>query len=205
MSGKRIGYVRVSTIDQNPERQLEGVDLDKKFIEYASGTSLKRPQLQCMLNYIRDDDIIFVDSMDRLARNVKDLRELIDSLTSHKIKIHFIKESLTFTGEDSPMSKLLLTIMGAVAEFEHAIIRERMLEGIAIAKAKGKYKGRQRCMNNEKIEILRTLLQTRRTLTDISMELKVSRGVLYKYIKEYDLPYICKKNNINKKQQQTTI
>ena len=96
-----------------------------------------------MLNYVRDGDIIIVHSMDRLARNLDDLRKLVQQLTSQKIKIEFLKENLTFTGEDAPMSKLLLSVMGAFAEFERSLIRERQREGIALAKKKGLYKGRK--------------------------------------------------------------
>lgn len=125
MKGKRIGYIRVSTVDQNPERQLEGIQLDKKFIDYASGTTLNRPQFSLMLDYIREDDIVIVHSMDRLARNARHLREIVDKLTSQGIEVQFVKENLTFNGKDSPISNLLLMMMGAVAEFEHAILKER--------------------------------------------------------------------------------
>lgn len=86
--GKRIGYIRVSTIDQNPERQLEGISIDKKFTDYASGTTIKRPQLEMMFEYAREDDLIIVHSMDRLARNVKDLRNIIDSLVEKELRFN---------------------------------------------------------------------------------------------------------------------
>ena len=143
MTGKRIGYIRVSSLDQNHERQLEGIKLDKCFTDKASGKDVNRPELEAMLNYVRDGDIIIVHSMDRLARNLDDLRKLVQQLTSQKIKIEFLKENLTFTGEDAPMSKLLLSVMGAFAEFERSLIRERQREGIALAKKKGLYKGRK--------------------------------------------------------------
>jgi DNA invertase Pin-like site-specific DNA recombinase len=188
MSGKRVGYIRVSTVDQNPERQLEGVEVDKKFIEYASGTTTKRPQLQAMLGYVREDDLIVVHSMDRLARNTKDLRSLIDTLCERKISVEFKKENLIFTGDDSPMSHLLLMIIGAVAEFEHSIIRERQLEGIALAKRAGKYKGAPKKLTAEKINKLKELLHTRKTKVNIAKELGVSRFTLYKCLKELNLP-----------------
>jgi len=123
MTGKRIGYIRVSSLDQNHERQLEGIKLDKCFTDKASGKDVNRPELEAMLNYVRDGDIIIVHSMDRLARNLDDLRKLVQQLTSQKIKIEFLKENLTFTGEDAPMSKLLLSVMVAFAEFERSLIR----------------------------------------------------------------------------------
>jgi DNA invertase Pin-like site-specific DNA recombinase len=185
--GKRIGYIRVSTVDQNPERQLEGIELDKKFIEYASGTTLKRPKLEELLNYVRDDDIVIVHSMDRLARNVKDLRQLIDDFLLRNIQVQFIKENLIFTAEKSPISNLILTIMGAIAEFEHSILKERQAEGILIAKKKGKYTGRKKCMNNEKIEMLKNEMNTRKSKLQIASELGISRASLYKYLKKIEL------------------
>ena len=93
---------------------------------------------------LREGDTVIVHSMDRLARNLDDLRQLVRTLTGRGINIQFVKESLTFTGEDSPMATLLLSVMGAFAEFERALIRERQLEGIALAKQRGAYKGRRR-------------------------------------------------------------
>lgn len=185
MTGKRIGYVRVSTVDQNPERQLEGVELDKKFTEFASGTTTNRPQLTAMLDYAREDDKIFVHSMDRLARNVKDLRNLIDSLRKNRISIHFVKENLIFSEENNPMSNLLLMVMGAIAEFEHAIMSERQREGIAIAKRAGKFKGRSKALSKEKIEFLKEQLRTTRiTKSKLALDMGISRMTLYQYIKK---------------------
>ncbi|MEN6512230.1 MAG: recombinase family protein [Chloroherpetonaceae bacterium] len=185
MSGKRVGYIRVSTIDQNPDRQLEGITLDKKFIDYASGSSMKRPNLEAMLEYIREDDIVIVHSMDRLARNVKDLRNIIDDLVERKIKIQFLKENLTFSSEQSPMANLLLMVMGSIAEFELAIIRERQAEGIRIAKLKGKFKGRKKVLNNEKITWIKEQLEkTRKSKSKIAQEIGISRYTLYKYLPE---------------------
>ena len=183
-TGKRIGYVRVSTIDQNPERQLEGITLDKKFTEFASGKTLQRPQLDLMLEYVRDDDNIFVHSMDRLGRSVKDLKNIIDDLTKRGITIHFVKENLIFSSVKSPMNDFMLHLLGAVAELELSRIRERQLEGIALAKKMGKYKGRKRSLNDEKMEILKQEMMTRKTKSKIAKELGISRFTLYKYLKE---------------------
>jgi DNA invertase Pin-like site-specific DNA recombinase len=184
MTGKRIGYIRVSTVDQNPDRQLEGVDLDKKFIDYASAKSTDRPQLKAMLDFVREDDIVIVHSMDRLARNLFDLRKLVDNLVSQKIQVHFIKENLKFDGKDSPMSTLLLSLMGAFAEFEYAFIHERQLEGIAIAKKQGKFKGGPKKLNAEKIEQMKKELKTRKSKSRIAEELGISRQTFYKYLEE---------------------
>lgn len=184
MTGKLLGYVRVSSVDQNPERQLDGIFVHKKFIDYVSGKIIKRPQLEQLLEFAREDDTIFVHSMDRLARNVKDLRNIIDHLSGRKIKIHFIKENLTFTGDDSPLANLLLMIMGAIAEFEHSCIRERQLEGIALAKKAGKYKGRKKSLTTEKLDLLKEKMLTRDSKTKIAKELGISRFTLYKYLKD---------------------
>jgi len=185
MSGKRIGYVRVSTPEQNPERQLEGISIDRKFIDFASARSLDRPQLKLMLDFVREDDVIFIHSMDRLARNVNDLKKIVKHLVSQNIQVHFVKENLIFDGDDSPMSNLLLHLMGAFAEFEYQFIRERQREGIAIAKRKGRYKPPPRKLNEEKIATLRDLLlNTRKSKAAIARELGVSRFTLYKYIKQ---------------------
>ena len=151
MSGKRIGYIRVSSFEQNPERQLESISLDKKFIDKASGKNTVRPQLEAMLDYARDGDTIIVHSMDRLARNLDDLRRLVTQLTDQQIRIEFLKEGLTFTGEDSPMSKLLLSVMGAFAEFERSLIKERQMEGISLAKKRVAYRGRKAVLSSHQV------------------------------------------------------
>lgn len=144
MHGQRIGYIRVSTLDQNPDRQLEGVQLSKVFIDKASGKDTQRPQLEALLSYVREGDTLVVHSMDRLARNLDDLRRMVQQLTGRGVRIEFVKESLAFTGEDSPMANLLLSVMGAFAEFERALIRERQREGISLAKQRGVYRGRKK-------------------------------------------------------------
>ncbi len=123
--GQRIGYVRVSSYDQNPDRQLENETLDRVFTDKASGKDVNRPQLEEMIQFVREGDTVVVHSLDRLARNLDDLRNLVKNLNDRGVKIQFVKEGLTFTGEDSPMSNLLLSVMGAFAEFERALIKER--------------------------------------------------------------------------------
>ncbi|HMG15528.1 MAG TPA: recombinase family protein [Saprospiraceae bacterium] len=184
MTGKKIAYIRVSTLDQNPERQLDGLEVDKKFIDYASGKDTNRPQLQQMLDYIREDDIIFVHSMDRMARNVKDLIHTIDLITSKKSTVFFVNENLKFSGDDSPISRLILTVLGAIAEFQLAINKEAQREGIVLAKKAGKYKGRKRSLNEEKILLLKELIKTRNPKTQIAKQLGIARLTLYKYLNE---------------------
>lgn len=182
MNGKRIAYVRVSTYDQNPDRQLEQIKADKIFTDNASGKDTKRPALSELLNYIREGDTLVVHSMDRLARNLDDLRQLIDDLTTRNIKVEFIKEGLTFTGEDSAMSKLLLSVMGAFAEFERSLIKERQKEGIAIAKQKGLYKGRKRKLTNNQIDEINSRISQGESKTSLAKEFGISRETLYKLL-----------------------
>jgi len=141
MQGHRIGYVRVSSFDQNPDRQLDQVPIEKVFTDKASGKDTERPALEALLAFVREGDTVVVHSMDRLARNLDDLRRLVLTLTKRGIQVQFVKEGLLFTGEDSPMATLLLSVMGAFAEFERALIRERQREGIALAQQRGAYPG----------------------------------------------------------------
>lgn len=185
MSGKKVGYIRVSSFEQNPERQLDGVRLDKQFIDKASGKDTERSQLQAMLDYVREDDTVIVHSMDRLARNLDDLRRLVSQLTAKKVKVEFIKESLVFTDEDSPMSKLLLSVMGAVAEFERALIKERQMEGIELAKKRGAYKGRKPTLSDEQLNEIKQRLAKDGKKSEIARDFNISRETLYQYLKKY--------------------
>ena len=135
MQGQRIGYVRISTFDQNPARQLEQTKIDRVFTDTASGKNAKRPELEALLAFVREGDTVVVHSMDRLARNLDDLRRIVQNLTKADIRVEFVKEGLIFTGDDSPMATLLLSVMGAFSEFERSLLRERQREGIAQADA----------------------------------------------------------------------
>lgn len=181
--GEMIGYIRVSSFDQNPERQLDNVTLDRIFTDKASGKDTYRPGLDELLQYVRDGDTVIVHSMDRLARNLDDLRRLVQTLTNRYIKIQFLKENLTFIGEDSPMSHLLLSVMGAFAEFERALIKERQLEGISLAKQRGVYKGRKKVLNPEQLEILKERVGSGEKKTVIARDLGISRETLYQYLR----------------------
>jgi DNA invertase Pin-like site-specific DNA recombinase len=182
MMGQRIGYVRVSTADQNTDRQLENVVLDRKFEDKASGKDTERPQLAAMLSFAREGDTVIVHSMDRLARNVDDLRKLVKAMTARGIVVQFVKEGLTFNGDDSPMSNLLLTMLGAVAEFERALINERQREGIAIAKQKGVYKGRKRSLDQQQIVDAVASIRGGKSKAEVARELGVSRSTLYAHL-----------------------
>ena len=184
MEENRVGYIRVSSFDQNTDRQLDGLKLDRVFIDKASGKDINRPELEKLLSYIRPGDTIVVHSMDRLARNLDNLRMLVHEFTSRGIKIQFIKEGLTFTGEDSPMSTLLLSVMGAFAEFERALIRERQLEGIALAKQRGAYKGRKKVLTAEQIKKIKEQIMSGEKKSKIAKDFGISRETLYQYLKE---------------------
>jgi len=179
--GERIGYQRVSGIDQNTLRQLDGVDLDKVFADKASGKDTKRPELNRALEYVRSGDTLVVHSMDRLARNLEDLRRIVRELTGQGVRVEFVKESLTFTGDDSPMNTLLLSMLGAVAEFERSLILERQREGIALAKAAGKYKGRKASLSQTQASELRERLAKGGSVTALATEYGVSRQTVYNY------------------------
>jgi len=183
MNEQRIGYVRVSTFDQNPERQLEGVQVDRTFTDKASGKDVKRPQLEALMSFSRAGDTVVVHSMDRLARNLDDLRRIVQTLTQCGVHIEFIKEHLIFTGEDSPMANLMLSVMGAFAEFERALIKERQREGIALAKQRGAYRGRKKSLSDSEIAGLRQRVAAGEKKTTLAREFGISRETLYQYLR----------------------
>lgn len=188
LKGQRVGYVRVSSFDQNPERQLEQVQVDKVFTDKASGKDAQRPQLDALLAFVREGDIVVVHSMDRLARNLDDLRRLVQKLTQRRVRIEFVKEHLTFTGEDSPMANLLLSVMGAFAEFERALIGERQREGIALAKQRGAYRGRKKALVDNQIVELRRRAGAGEQKSTLAREFGISRETLYQYLKVAPFP-----------------
>ena len=187
--GKRIGYVRVSSADQNDARQLDGVKLDKIFTDKASGKDTNRPQLEAMQDFVREGDVIFVHSMDRLSRSLSDLQRVVEDLTGSGITITFVKESLTFelpsTGADAhktAYSTLMLQLLGAVGQFERALIKERQREGIAIAKANNLYKGRKPKLEKAGVENLRRMAADGVKKVDIAAKLGISRASVYAYL-----------------------
>ena len=182
LKGQVVGYIRVSTLDQNTERQLEGLKPDRVFTDKASGKDTKRPALQAALAHLREGDRLVVHSLDRLARNLVDLKNIVTELTGRGVEVEFLKERLHFTGEDSAMSNLLLSVMGAFTEFERALIRERQREGIALAKKAGVYKGRKPSLTPERVKELKARVKSGEKKTVIASEFGISRETLYKYI-----------------------
>lgn len=178
MTGQRIGYLRVSSADQNEARQLEGQQLDRRFIDKLSGKDTARPQLQEMLAYVRQGDTLVVHSIDRLARSLSDLLALVAKLAAKGVRVEFIKEGLVFSGDDSPMSKLTLQLMGAFAEFERALIRERQAEGIAAAKARGAKTGRPPKLSPEQIAEIRRLAGEGVPKSELARRFSVGRDLI---------------------------
>lgn len=182
-AGQMVGYLRVSALDQKELRQLEGIDLDKRFTDKASGKDMHRPQLQQLMEYVREGDTVVCHAMDRLARNLDDLRKIVLGLTERGVHVRFEKENLMFTGEDSPMSHLLLSVMGAFAQFERDLIRERQREGIALAKLReGTYVGRKHSLSPAQAKEVCRRVALGESKTKLAEELSISRQTLYRYV-----------------------
>lgn len=178
--GHQVGYIRVSSVDQNTDRQLDGIPLDKKYEDKASGKDTHRPQLQACLDHLREGDTLLVHSMDRLARNLQDLLKLVEQLTQRGVTVRFIKENLTFKPDSAdPYGMLMLQLLGAVAQFERSMIRERQREGIEKAKTKGKYKGRKPTLTREQALDIKQRNDNGVSKVDLAKEYKVSRETIY--------------------------
>ena len=182
-NGQQVGYVRVSSAEQNSQRQLEGIHLDKVFEDKVSGKDTSRPGLTACLGHLREGDTLNVHSMDRMARNLDDLRKMVKELTAKGVAVRFVKEGLTFPGDDGPMANLLLSMLGAVAEFERSLIRERQLEGIALAKAAGVYKGRKPTLTDAQMSELRGRVRAGETKVSVAKAFGVSRETVYQYLR----------------------
>lgn len=184
MTGKTVGYIRVSSVDQNTGRQLEDQKLDKVFTDKVSGKNTDRPALQQMLEYVREGDTLLVHSIDRLARNLIDMRQLVATLTEKGVAVRFIKESLTFQpGTNNEMNNLMLSMLGAFAEFERAMIRERQREGIALAKAEGRMKGRPTSLTTKQVEAIKDRAQKGESKVALAAEFNVTRTTIYAALK----------------------
>lgn len=181
MTGQNIGYIRVSSEGQNTARQLEGIKLDKEFIDTVTGSIRNRPQLEECLSYVCQGDTLHVHSIDRLARNLLDLQEIIEGLVVNGVSVKFYTENLTFTGDDSPMSKLTLHLMGAFAEFERTITRNRQREGIEAAKKAGKHLGRPK-LDKTLSATAKRLKADGLSVVEISEQMKLSRPSIYKLL-----------------------
>lgn len=184
-----IAYVRVSTAGQNEQRQVEALEkynIEKWFIEKASGKDTKRPQLQAMLDFVREGDTIYIHDFSRLARNTKDLLGIVEKLGEKKVDLVSNRENID---SSTPTGKLMLTMVGAIAEFERENLLERQREGIAIAKAEGKYRGGQVKRINEGLFNAEYERYMGREISKAQMakNLSISRPTLNKLLKEKGL------------------
>lgn len=182
MNNQNVAYLRVSSVDQNLARQQEAMERikpDKTFEEKASAKDTKRPVLQDCLGYCREGDTLHVHSIDRIARNLKDLQDIIDLLVAKGVAIQFHKEGLVFNGKDDAMSKLMMQMLGAVAEFERSLIKERQREGIAAARKAGKIFGRKKSLSDEQIAEIRDRVSVGQAKSLLAAEFGVSRTTLY--------------------------
>lgn len=184
--GKNIAYVRVSTIEQNEARQreaLEKFEIDRWFIEKASGKDTNRPKLQEMLEYVREDDTVYVEEFSRLGRSTADLLSIVQRIEDAGAKFVSTKENFDTS---TPTGRLQMTMMAAIAEFERAMILERQREGIAIAKREGKYKGRKSVSVPNIWEYYQRYMNRQGTKASIAQELGISRTTLDKLFKQYE-------------------
>ena len=182
MSGKSIGYIRVSTVTQNTERQLYGVELDRVYEDKCSGKNTDRPALAECLSYLRDGDTLHCHSIDRLCRNLRDLLELVQGLLARGVSVVFHKENMRFVaGKTDQFQELQLSIIGAVASFERQMILERQREGIALARQRNAYKncGRKKALSSEQIGIIRQRIANGERKTALAREYGVSLQTVY--------------------------
>jgi DNA invertase Pin-like site-specific DNA recombinase len=183
-TGQTVGYIRVSTVGQNTARQLDGLTLDQVFTDKCSGSTADRPALAAMLAHVRAGDTVLVHEISRLARNTADLLRLVKLLTDKGVTVTFKKEGLTFTGEaNNAMNQMLLTMLGAVASFELALINERRIEGQAKARAEGKHMGRTAKLTAAQVAMIRHRAADGESKTDLAKEFGVSRATLYATLK----------------------
>lgn len=187
--GMDVGYIRVSSTGQNTDRQMDAfngtLDLDKVFTDKVSGATTNRPELKACLEYLRENDTLHIYSMDRLARNLVDLQCIVKELTGLGVSIKFMKEQLTFEENGgSPMNTLLLQVMGAFAEFERSLIKERQMEGIASAQAKGVKFGPKAKLAPEQVAEIKERLHFDPSIkkADLMKEYSISRATLYRVL-----------------------
>jgi DNA invertase Pin-like site-specific DNA recombinase len=180
MTHQIVGYIRVSSAGQNIARQLVDVKLDKEFVDTITGSTMDRKNLIACMEYVREGDTLVVDSIDRLARNLLDLQEIINFLINKGVSVKFIKENLTFNSSKDPMANLTLQIMGAFAEFERNMIRSRQREGIDAAKKAGKHLGRPHKIDNKFRKVVKEKLESCQSIRSIAKDMNVSRATIYK-------------------------
>jgi DNA invertase Pin-like site-specific DNA recombinase len=187
--GQTIGYARVSSADQNLARQIDAIGpVDRLFEEAVSGGSrADRTALDECVRYVRDGDTVRVASMDRLARSLIDLQQIVDEILAKGATVYFVKENQTYSAtSDDSMGRLLLHILGAFAEFERSLIKDRQAEGIRIAKAAGKYRGRAKKLRAADLALAAAQLRSGIPKTQVATALGVNRATLYRALREPD-------------------
>ena len=193
--GQVVGYIRVSSESQNTDRQLDGINLDKTFIEKISGSKKNRPELNRLIEYVRDGDTVVVHSLDRLARDLSNLISIVEMLNKKGVTLKSLKENLTFNDSNNSLDKFLLHILGAVAEFQRALLKEAQKEGIRKAKQKGMYKGRKPALTPAQVEELKEIAQQKYTSLeswkktswqDVADKFNVSRKTIFNYLQKID-------------------
>lgn len=182
----RVGYIRVSTVEQHEDRQVkdltENAEVSKVFIDKLSGKDTNRPQLNAMIDYVREGDTVVVSEYSRLARSTRDLIDIIETLQNKGVTVISMKEKLDTS---TPQGEFMLTVFAGIATLERKLMLQRQREGIAIAKANGKYKGRQSKQKPEEWERLKALYMSRQiTVSEIAKRCDVSRPIVYKWLKE---------------------
>ena len=189
MAGKKIAYIRVSSEGQNTSRQdqqIEELCVDKVFTEKVSGKNIQdRPQFQLLLEYAREDDVIYCADLSRWGRSLIDIKTTITDLTKRGVTVTFLKENLTFSGNDDPMSNLLLGILSSLSEWERAVIKSRQMEGVKIAQEKGIYKercGRKPTLSEEQMKEVRKRVESGEKRSDVALAFGVSRQTVYNLV-----------------------
>ena len=187
-NGQNVGYRRVSMDTQNLERQLVGLEIDKMFDDFCSGKNVERPQFTAMMQYLRDGDTLHVHSLDRLGRNMNDLRNTIEILQQRGVAVLFHNENIKFEGKSlNPINNLLFNLMCSFAEFERSVLLERQKEGIAVAKLQGKYKGRRPALSSEQNIEVKNLIALGVSKTRIAKQFRISRETVYQIIRKHNL------------------
>jgi len=184
MSNQTVGYVRVSSQGQNTARQLQGIKVDMEFTDKVTGSNLEREKLKECIAYVRKGDTLVIDSIDRLARNLRDLQNILVILKDKGVIVKFLKEGLVFTGDNDAMSILMLQMMGAFAEFERTMIRSRQRDGIDAAKKAGKHLGRPNKVDNKFREVVKGKLENCQSIRSIAKDMNVSRATIYKAMEQ---------------------
>jgi len=187
MTHQVVGYIRVSSQGQNSARQLAGIKLDKEFIDMVTGCNKNREGLTQCIAYVREGDQLVIDSIDRLARNLQDLQEIVDGLIKKGVSVRFIKENLTFTGKEDALANLMLHMMGAFAEFERSMIKARQREGIDAAKKAGKHLGRPHKIDAKFISLAKEKFNNKQSIRSIAKDMNVSRATIYKALAQQDI------------------